>query len=266
MSDENKSKEELIDQLVYLRHQNSILESALTEAREQIGTLLSASQHQFIGEATYSLITHLNIIKTSSYLARRIQDEGKHNQKLDMIDTQVVRLRSIIDDIITITKLDIVTMEKLVTEKARINNIIHYQLEVYQPLLQNHKRTLTTNLPSQSIILSLNVAYIQMAISQLLYNAIQYTNDEGYIDISVNVEGEIVNITITDNGIGISESDQDHIFDLFYRVDQYRPIASRSGLGLSIARAIVELHNGHITVTSKEGSGSTFTISLPKNP
>jgi heavy metal sensor kinase len=104
---------------------------------------------------------------------------------------------------------------------------------------------------------------IQRMIANLLDNAIKYTPAGGRVDLTVHAdEHDFVSLSVTDSGIGISDTDCTRIFERFYRCDPSRSEAG-IGLGLSFARAIARAHGGDITVTSEVGVGSTFTITLP---
>jgi len=103
---------------------------------------------------------------------------------------------------------------------------------------------------------------LRQALANLVDNAIKYTPRGGRIDVSASVESGTIAIRVADTGPGISEQDLPRIFDRLYRGDQSR--ATRGlGLGLSLVRASVEAQGGSVTVESKPGSGSTFTIRLP---
>lgn len=105
---------------------------------------------------------------------------------------------------------------------------------------------------------------LQQLFSNLIDNAIKYTSSGGEITLSLNNQGNQVEVTVEDSGIGIVESELSHIFDRFYRVEKSRSKATGgTGLGLSICKWIVEAHQGIIKVTSTPGKGSTFTIVLP---
>jgi len=106
---------------------------------------------------------------------------------------------------------------------------------------------------------------LRMAISNLIKNAINYSPASTRVGIGINCEDEIVEFTVTDQGVGIPEKDLERIFERFYRVD---PARSRNtggtGLGLSIVKHVASNHGGDISVWSLEGQGSTFTLRLPR--
>ena len=103
---------------------------------------------------------------------------------------------------------------------------------------------------------------LEQALQNLLTNAITYTPQGGRIDVEMNVEGEECSLSVRDTGRGISREDMPHIFSRYYRVD--RAVNSKStGLGLSIAHEIVQLHKGRLTVESEEGKGTVFQLTLP---
>lgn len=102
------------------------------------------------------------------------------------------------------------------------------------------------------------------ALSNLVSNAIAYSSEGSHVGIGVRQEDDIVEIAVTDQGIGISESDQKRIFERFYRADQARSRhTGGTGLGLSIVKHAIQRHGGEVRLWSREGQGSTFTIRLP---
>ena len=107
---------------------------------------------------------------------------------------------------------------------------------------------------------------ITSAIYNLLDNAIKYTEERtGKIDITIEAKENNIEIIISDNGIGIPEASHNRVFERFYRVDPSRSRNSGgTGLGLAIVRHVVLNHEGKISLNSKEGHGTSFTISLPQ--
>lgn len=106
---------------------------------------------------------------------------------------------------------------------------------------------------------------IAIAITNLLDNAICYSPEGGRVVLSVEVEDDLVRIKVVDSGIGIAEGELDRIFERFYRVDPARSRGTGgTGLGLSIVKHLASDHGGTVTVWSRQGRGSTFTLVLPE--
>ncbi|MNP32244.1 Signal-transduction histidine kinase senX3 [compost metagenome] len=100
--------------------------------------------------------------------------------------------------------------------------------------------------------------------SNLLHNSIKFTPNEGTISLTLRKIGQFAEVTVKDTGIGISQSDQLHIFERFYKADKSRNRnAGGSGLGLSIVKKIVDIHLGTVSVSSRSGEGTGFTVKIP---
>ena len=107
---------------------------------------------------------------------------------------------------------------------------------------------------------------IDRVISNLIHNAIRYTPEGGDIEITMDQDEDNIHIFVRDTGVGIEPDDLPQIFERFYRVDRARSRdTGGTGLGLFIAKKIILLHGGNITVTSTPNEGSTFEVVLPKN-
>ena len=99
--------------------------------------------------------------------------------------------------------------------------------------------------------------------TNLLSNAIKYSHDGGKIEIVCDEDAESVHVVVSDEGIGISEEDQKHIFDKFFQADPSRK-GTGNGLGLALVKRIVELCGGTVRVSSRKGQGASFSVTLPK--
>jgi signal transduction histidine kinase len=120
-----------------------------------------------------------------------------------------------------------------------------------------------TDIP-QSLKLKGDAIGIKQVITNLVDNAIKYNRPQGTVNVSARAEGPRAIIEVRDTGIGIAETEQQHIFDRFYRVDKSRSRSQGgSGLGLAIVKKIVEEHGGTVSVESNLGEGSTFRVVLP---
>lgn len=164
------------------------------------------------------------------------------------------------------TMLDITEVEagagKLRMEEVDISALVRDACELFQPIAEDKDITLvSTELQDYSIMG--DVQRVQRMVANLLDNALKYTPPRGTVTASVHEKDDMVVISVTDTGIGISENDLPHIFTRFYRCDQSRSQAG-TGLGLSLAQAIASAHGGAISVSSSLGKGSTFTVTLPR--
>ena len=185
---------------------------------------------------------------------------------LDVIKNNADRLKALVNDILDISrietgktqlKLQPVDISQLVTDVVKDHvhgRIQHEELDI---------EVITSIAPS------LPLAYadpdkVTRILTNLVDNALNYTLSGGEVEIGARANGEFVSISVRDTGIGISEENQEQIFDRFFRVeDSHVQDIPGTGLGLSIVRSLVEMHGGKMSVTSELGQGSTFTFYLP---
>ena len=119
------------------------------------------------------------------------------------------------------------------------------------------------NAPKNDIVIFADEARLEQVWTNLLNNAIKYTDDHGVVTIDMKKTAKFVEVSIQDTGIGMSKEAISHIFERFYRSDKSRSIEG-NGLGLSIVKRIIELHHGTIDVSSIEDGGSEFVVKLPQ--
>jgi signal transduction histidine kinase len=136
--------------------------------------------------------------------------------------------------------------------------------ERLRPNADMHRQTLRVNAPDLPPVLG-NQRRLEQVAANLIGNAIKYTPDHGSIDVVLREDDGFLVLEVSDTGIGIPLEDQRRVFDKFYRVESdATEKISGTGLGLSIVRAIVKKHSGRVWVQSKLGTGSTFTVLLPR--
>lgn|GEM_PF-3032809 len=222
---------------------------------------------QFVSDVSHDLRTPLSIISTSSYLARRKLENVDVPEKvigyLKMIDTQTQHLSRMVDDMLNISYLD--------SENAAFQMQPANLAEIARNLVDEVKasdsmghKAIEFSAEPESVTVQGNATQLSRAIQGVLMNAVQYTSDEGQIQVRVSVADGLARVDIQDNGIGIHAKDLPHIFDHFYRSDSARPVKTGgAGVGLTISRKIIEMHGGQITVESQPGVGSTFHLLLP---
>jgi signal transduction histidine kinase len=142
--------------------------------------------------------------------------------------------------------------------------VVEDACELFQPLAEDKGLTIVTEVPTSSRVYG-DIQKLQRLVANLLDNAIKYTPHEGNVTVSIDGDEAQVLLLVKDTGVGISGDDLANVFERFYRCDPSRSGAG-VGLGLSLVMAIVRSHGGEVAVTSSPGKGSTFTVSLPRNP
>jgi two-component system OmpR family sensor kinase len=176
---------------------------------------------------------------------------------MESIQRSARRMRQLTESLLTLARLDSGQNSEPVT--CDLKAIAHEAVEGLRPLAEQQTVKLLHDLVS--VQTKGNPEQIGQVIANLLSNALYYNRPGGNCSIKVSVEDGTPTLTVSDDGPGISEQDLPHIFDRFYRADQSRSRSNgRVGLGLAITKAIVEAHQGSISVSSQPGKGSKFTV------
>lgn len=174
------------------------------------------------------------------------------------------RLSRLIDDLFELSKLDAnqVTPNP---EPFNLADLVQDVVMMFQPHATDRDIALQVDTGSEGCMASGDIGLVERALSNLIDNAIKYTPEGGSVTVSARWDGTQVQIGVSDTGIGISEDDIPHIFDRFYIADKSRHGSANgsTGLGLAIAKKIVELHNSVLSVHSRMNTGTTFSFNLP---
>ena len=153
---------------------------------------------------------------------------------------------------------------KLVYQAEDITKLVKQAVTPWQPQLAAKEISLSLDLPDNLPLVNIDWQRVNQVLHNLLENAVAYTHKGGTINVAAITQGDWVEVSVSDTGEGIPAEDLPHIFERFYRVDKSRARATGgSGLGLTIAKRLVEAHGGKITVQSKLGKGSRFSFTLP---
>jgi signal transduction histidine kinase len=153
---------------------------------------------------------------------------------------------------------------KLVYQAEDITNLVKQAVNPWQPQLATKEISLSFDLPDNLPLVSIDWQRVNQVLHNLLENAVAHTGRGGTITVAAAKQGDWVEISVSDTGEGIPAEDLPNIFERFYRVDKSRArVTGGSGLGLTIAKRLVEAHGGKITVQSKLGKGSRFSFTLP---
>ncbi len=214
----------------------------------------------FVQDAGHEFRTPLSIINSSVYLMSLSEDPERRESYALRVDQQVMRIKKLVDMLILLVKVD--SGEPMHTVRVDINMLaVALYKEISQPSTHYIPRLhleLTEELPPVEV----SEPYLREALLALLDNAQRYTDPEGIVILRTLPHELGVAVQIADTGSGIPEEHLEHIFELFWRHDDVHSTPG-FGLGLPLARRIVERHGGSIAVQSTVGSGTVFTIVLP---
>lgn len=216
----------------------------------------------FIANASHELRTPITIIRG---FAETLHDlptlsQEQYREITDKIVRTCGRLDKLVKSLLTLSDI-----ENLSEDRLQSADLVTIAENCKHLILTAHREAhiaLVSDLPRANI--KADGDLIDLAISNLLENAIKYSHQPAFIEMHIRSDGKEVYLDIKDRGIGIPETDIPHIFDRFYTVDKARSRKSGgAGLGLSIVKTVIDRHGGYITVASELGKGTTFTISLP---
>ena len=173
------------------------------------------------------------------------------------------RLSNLVDELFELAKLDSREIE-VQSEPFNINELAHDVVQKFNLLAEERQITIQIDHNPQLPFVNADIAMIERVIENLLDNAVRHTSPGGSIRLTFSAQNGDISVCVIDTGCGIAEEDLPHIFDRFYHRDRTQASkAGYSGLGLAIAKRILELHNKNIRVESKAGAGTTFTFFLP---
>jgi signal transduction histidine kinase len=242
------------------------------EEREERLTELDRLKSEFVSSVSHELKTPLTTIKLLAHLLRRngVTDE----EKLDYSKTIAIECDRQIDFVGNLLDLSRIEAGAYHLRNARvhISDLIDSCIEVERHRAESLGLTLRTNVPTTLAVFADNEA-LRRVIRGLIDNAIKYTPEGGEITVSAQASTETISLSVSDTGKGIAEIDLPHVFEKFYRtaletadrtVNQTGTAAPGVGLGLYLAQHIVGQLNGTISVESKHGAGTTFTVKLPR--
>lgn len=226
---------------------------------------LESVRRDFVANVSHELKTPLTTIKgySETLLEGALEDSSVSRKFVETIYKHSERLARLIDDLLELSQIESQKREYRI-EFLEFTDILSHALRAIDSLVQqknlNVSKDITQNLPAMKA----DRLAIEQILFNLLDNAARYTPEKGSIRIQAKPEHQLVQIDITDTGIGIPEEQIPRIFERFYRVD---PSRSRelggTGLGLSIVKHLVSALGGTITVESKPGQGSTFSFTVP---
>ena len=224
---------------------------------------------EFVANVSHELRTPLTNVRSYAETLRSAEGDipqEMENSFLDIIISETDRMTHIVQDLLTLSRLDAGNTEMRFAPFSFRESVANV-CRANAMEARRHSHTLTCTLAENMPEISGDRQRLEQVVTNILGNAIKYTPDGGHIAVTGGGSGRSVWVEVTDDGSGIPEKDRDRIFDRFYRVDKARSRESGgTGLGLSIAKEIVERHHGSLRLVPREGRGTTIRLVLPVDP
>lgn len=219
---------------------------------------------EFIAIASHELrtplVSILGYIELLTYNA-----EGELADQLDIVLEQALRLRDVVDDMLSLTDLR-AGLSEIVWEEIPLEPLLRQALDTERTQLQSKNLRLAVDIPSECAQIRADADHLSLVLEKLLSNAIKFSPQGAQVAVQARRKDGQVLISVIDQGPGIPEEAQSNLFRPFFQVEEsLRRSHSGMGLGLAIAKGMVEAHGGEIWVDSTKGEGSTFTFSIPQN-
>ncbi|MFB3789105.1 MAG: ATP-binding protein [bacterium] len=226
---------------------------------------LDQMKSTFVSQASHDLRTPLTAIKSSLDNLKRGVGGGlneKQDKVVERASHSVDRLTHLINDVLDINRIE---SGRMVLEKSDINFGAVIQNAVYEnhPAADQKRIILSVHGLEDQYPVHVDSSKMERVVGELIGNAIKYTHEGGQVTVTLKQDDNRVVLSVKDTGIGMTPEECAKIWDRFYRTRASQEMAKGSGLGLSIAKELIDLHEGTLTVESEAGIGTTFRLSLP---
>ena len=245
-----------------------VLEAALLKERDLVRDLhrLNDSKSTFVSSVSHELRTPVtSVVGYTEMLIDGIGGEVNADQRdmLSRIRRNGQRLMVLIEDLLTASRLES-GASRLELSDLDLRSCAREALDGLEPLLHDRELAVQLVLGPEPLMVLADAGQLERLLVNLFSNAVKFTPDGGSVTLTAGRAGRLATLAVTDTGMGVPEDEQDQLFSRFFRSStaQRRAIPG-TGIGLSIVRAIASQHGGSVSAVSKEGIGSTFTLSLP---
>lgn len=273
---------QLADHINTMAHELEQQRSRLVQAQSELETkvedrtvdLLDAntrlrrideSRRQFFADVSHELRTPLTVIRGEAEvtLRGRIKEIDEYRSALTRIVGLTEQLSGLVDDLLFLARTE-AGGARFNPSRVEMNGLIAEAWEDAVAMAHNRGLEVTLALPGTELYVRGDRMRLKQVLRILIDNAVRYSKPGGIIDLMLEATNERAVVRIVDRGIGIPESEWDKVFERFFRGETARRIApAGSGLGLPLAKSIIEMHEGTIALSSKENEGTTMTVELP---
>lgn len=252
-------------QLIHVKGKDEI--GQLAQSIQQLGEQLQYfedTRNEFLSAVSHELRTPLTYIKGYSDILSKgiIKNKEEQAEYLAIINRETNRLSFLVNDLFEMSKLEVGKFQ-LNKESGNINTIIEKSASSLKPIAEKKGITFRLILSEEIPEIPIDIQRIEQVVYNLIENAVKYS-DSGEVVLRTFIKNKTAVIEIADRGIGIPQQELSKIWERFYRIEKSRARKTGgTGLGLYIAKQIIESHHGEIKVQSIENQGSTFSIFLP---
>jgi signal transduction histidine kinase len=246
--------------------ENQDISEEFDKFREKADTV-EESREAFVSNVSHELKTPLASIKVLADSLNSFEGAPIEMYKEFMTDitAEIDRETQIINDLLTLVKMDKGARESLNISSVNMNELIELIMKRLKPIAEKQNIELVFE-SFRPVVAEVDKVKMTLAITNLIENGIKYNKETGWVHVSINSDHQFCYIKVQDCGIGMPKESIEHIFERFYRVDKShsREIGG-TGLGLAITKSSIVMHRGDIKVHSVEGEGTTFDVRIPLN-
>ncbi|HVJ86804.1 MAG TPA: PAS domain-containing protein [Caulifigura sp.] len=238
-------------------HDQKSLQNSLRDADHRKDQFLAMLAHELRNPLSPLMIA-ADLFASEPALSPQLREMA------DVMIRQTTQLKRLIDDLLDVSRISTGRLE-LKRERVDLREAIEAALDVSRPLIDSSGHELIVDVPPRSIFVQGDKTRLAQVVGNLLINSAKYTPTGGHIRLTVQSDGDLVNVAVEDDGIGIPKAMLSNVFNLFTQVDSSRTRSqSGLGIGLTLVKTLVEMHGGDVSAESGgPGLGSRFTVRLP---
>ena len=266
----NTMARQLADHRTGLHDSNVRLESIVEErtralkSSNEILELVDENRRKLLADISHEFRTPLTVIRGEAEIALRGKDKTKaeYQETLVRIMEQADHTTRLVDDLLFIARAD-AGEPRLKVRPLSVSSLLGAACTDFKPRAEQNEISIVQDLMVGNVVVMGDAGRLRQVFSILIDNALRYSNAGGKVEVSLDRDGNDIVVMIQDNGIGLTKEEARQAFQRFFRGGKAQGHARGTGLGLPVAKAIIEAHKGSITLTGKPGEGALATVVLP---